>query len=227
MRAQTGDLWAHPWHGPNLRLFLFFLIAVVFVLPSMGFEGNNIPLYSDIVFSLVLVFGSMIAWENRGLFVLTLLVSIAAIGARWMAWWRPTKSLALWTVCLGMASILMITVVLLWRVFRLGPVTVMRVEGAIAAYLCIGAAWAHAYPLAASLDPGAFNVVGSDVSLASTWINYSFGMLTTLGYAGIVPAHPLERTLGSSEAVTGQLYLAVLVARLVSMQVTSSRMERR
>jgi hypothetical protein len=227
MHAQTSDLWAQPWHGPNLRLFLFFLIAVVFVLPSLGFERNNIPLYSNVVFSLVLVFGSMIAWENRGLFVLTLSASIAAIGARWMTWWRPTKSLALWTVCLGMAAILMITVVLLWQVFRSGPVTLMRVEGAIAAYLCIGAGWGHAYHLAVLLDPSAFNVAGSDVSLASTWINYSFGMLTTLGYAGIVPVHPLVRTLGSAEAVTGQLYLAVLVARLVSMQVSSTRMEQR
>lgn len=86
MHAQTGDLWAQPWYsGASLRLFLFFLIAVVFVLPSLGFEKNNVPLYSDIVFSLVLVFGSMIAWENRKLFVLTFSVSIAAIGVRWMA----------------------------------------------------------------------------------------------------------------------------------------------
>jgi hypothetical protein len=74
-----------PNRGASLRLFLFFLIAVVFVLPSLGLEKNNVPLYSDIVFSLVLVFGSMIAWENRKLFVLTFSVSIAAIGVRWMA----------------------------------------------------------------------------------------------------------------------------------------------
>lgn len=213
--------------GASLSLFLLLLIAVVFVLPSLGFEKNNIPLYSDIVFSVVLVFGATIAWEDRRLFVLTSFVSIAAIVVRWMTWWRPTTSLTLWTVCMGMAAILMITVVLLWRVFRPGPVTAMRVEGAIAAYLCIGAGWAHAYHLAALLDPGGFNVAGSDVSIASTWINYSFGMLTTLGYAGIAPARPLERTLGSAEAVTGQLYLAVLVARLVSMQVSSTQMDQR
>jgi hypothetical protein len=45
-------------------------------------------------------------------------------------------------------------------------------------------------------------------------------MLTTVGYTGIVPVHPLAHTLGSGEAVTGQLYLAVLVARLVSMHAS-------
>ncbi len=128
---------------------------------------------------------------------------------------------------MGLVAIATITAVLLWRVFRPGPVTVTRVQGAIAAYLCLGFAWAHAYHLAALLDPGAFTAAGSSVSAASTWANYSFGMLTTVGYSGIVPVHPLAHTLGTAEAVTGQLYLAVLVARLVSMQASSSRMARR
>jgi hypothetical protein len=96
----------------------------------------------------------------------------------------------------------------------------------IAAYLCIGACWAHAYHIAALFDPGAFDITGSNVSLPTTWVNYSLGMLTTLGYAGIVPVKPFAHTLGSAEAVTGQLYLAVLVARLVSMEVSAAQIER-
>jgi hypothetical protein len=96
----------------------------------------------------------------------------------------------------------------------------MRVQGAIAAYLCLGFAWAHAYHVVALVDPGAFNAAGSELSAAIHWINFSFGTLTTLGYQGIVPADPVAHTLSSAEAVTGQLYLAVLVARLVSMHVS-------
>ncbi len=71
------------------------------------------------------------------------------------------------------------------------------------------------------LNPGAFSSTGSNVSLARVWLNYSFGMLSTVGYSGVVPATPLAHTLGSAEAVTGQLYLAVLVARLVGMQLSA------
>jgi len=46
-------------------------------------------------------------------------------------------------------------------------------------------------------------------------------MLTTVGYGQIVPISPIARTLTSAEAVTGPLYLAVLIAHLVSMQLTS------
>jgi hypothetical protein len=223
MHAKTRDLLTHSWQSQaNLSLFLFLLVLVGFVLPSLGFEKNDFRLYADIVFSVVLVVGAGIAWENRKLFVLTSLVSLVAIVARWATLWSPTNSVTLWRASTGLAAILMITTVLLWQVFRSGPVTAMRVQGAIAAYLCLGYGWAHAYHIAALLDPGSFNSAGSDVSAVSTWVNYSFGMLTTVGYQGILPVHPVAHTLGSGEAVAGQLYLAVLVARLVSMQVSSA-----
>jgi hypothetical protein len=224
MRAKTRELLTLRWQSEaNLSLFLFLLVAVGFVLPSLGFEKSNLPLYADIVFSIALVVGAAIAWGNRKLFVVTSLVSVVAIVVRWTTWWRPTNPLILWRASTGLAAILMITAVLLWQVFRSGPVTAKRVQGAIAAYLCLGYSWAHAYHIAALLDPGAFNVAGADVSLVSSWVNYSFGMLTTVGYQGILPVHPVAHTLGSGEAVTGQLYLAVLVARLVSMQVSTTR----
>jgi hypothetical protein len=226
MYAKTRGPLRLSWQSEaNLSLFLFLLIVVGFVLPSVGFEKNNFPLYADIVFSIVLVVGAAIAWGDRGLFALTSLLSIVAIVLRWVAWWTPTNALVRWSQSAGLAAIAAIAAVLLWHVFRPGPVTVMRVEGAIAAYLCLGFAWAHAYHLAALLDPGAFNAAGSNISHASSWANYSFGMLTTLGYTGIVPVHPLAHTLGSAEALTGQLYLAVLVARLVSLQVSAAQAE--
>jgi len=228
MHAKSSDLLTPGWKSEaNLALFLFLLVVVGFVLPSTGVEKNNLPLYADTAFSVLLLVGTAIAWEDRRLFVLTSLVSLVAIVVRWATWWTPTNTLVLWSVATGFAAILTITGVLLWRVFRPGPVTVMRIQGAIAAYLCLGFAWSHAYHLAALLDPGAFMAAGSNFSTTSTWVNYSFGMLTTLGYEGIVPVHPLAHTLGSGEAVTGQLYLAVLVARLVSAQVSSARAERR
>jgi hypothetical protein len=226
MHAKTRNLLTLRWQSDsNLAVFLFLLIVVGFVLPSVGFEKNHLRLYADIAFSIVLVVGAAIAWEDRKLFVLTLLAASVAIVVRWVAWWTPTKTLELWSASTGLVALLMIIAVLLWQVYRPGPITRMRVEGAIAAYLCLGAGWAHAYHIAALLDPGAFNAAGNDVSVASGWINYSFGMLTTVGYQGIVPVLPVAHTLGSAEAVTGQLYLAVLVARLVSMRVSAAQIE--
>jgi hypothetical protein len=78
-------------------VFLFLLIVVGFVLPSVGFEKNHLRLYADIAFSVVLVVGAAIAWEDRKLFVLTSLAVSVAIAVCWLAWRTPTKSLVLWS----------------------------------------------------------------------------------------------------------------------------------
>jgi hypothetical protein len=182
---------------------LFLLIMVTFVLPSIGFEKHNLALYADIAFTVALVVGAAIAWGDKRVFPLAALASAVAIVVRWATWWAPAKTLMVWRVSTGLAAILTITAVLLWQVSRSGPVTMMRVQGALAAYLCLGFGWAHAYHIAALLNPGAFSAAGSDVSVASSWVNFSFGMLTTVGYAGIVPVHPLAHSLVSREAVTG------------------------
>jgi hypothetical protein len=54
-----------------------------------------------------------------------------------------------------------------------------------------------------------------------SWTYYSFVTLTTVGYGDITPVHPLARSLAVFEALTGQLYPAILLARLVSLEVQS------
>jgi voltage-gated potassium channel Kch len=52
---------------------------------------------------------------------------------------------------------------------------------------------------------------------------FSFTTLTTVGYGDIIPHSAAARTLASLEAVTGQIYLTVLVARLVGLHIVHAR----
>jgi voltage-gated potassium channel Kch len=49
---------------------------------------------------------------------------------------------------------------------------------------------------------------------------FGFATLTTVGYGDIVPRTEVARGVATLEAVAGQLYLAVLVARLISLHVS-------
>ena len=71
----------------------------------------------------------------------------------------------------------------------------------------------------ASLRPGAFSESLSAADGARAFLYFSFVTLTTVGYGDILPVHPAARSLAMLEAVTGPLYLAILVARLVSASV--------
>jgi hypothetical protein len=112
--------------------------------------------------------------------------------------------------------------VVLALVVRRGPITPRRIQGAIAVYLLLGFIWAQLYELVALWRPGAFT--GAVEGMGSLpWTYYSFVTLTTMGYGDIMPVHPLARAVAVLEALTGQLYLAIMLARLVSLELQSRR----
>src|SRR5262249_54028116 len=122
----------------------------------------------------------------------------------------------------SLVSLLIFVAVVLAHTLRAGPINFHRVQGAVAAYLLLGMTWAHAYALLATLRPGAFAGPVNATGGPRAWCYFRFLPLATLGYGDILPVHPVARSLATLEAVTGSLYLAILVARLVSLAVTQS-----
>jgi hypothetical protein len=121
--------------------------------------------------------------------------------------------------------------VMLRVIFDSRQVTVNTVAASLCIYLLLGLVWALAYSVLDVLDPGAFTCTAAAArppfrlqveSGNSTVVYFSFVTLTTLGYGDIVPTSPISRMLASTEAITGQLYLAVPVARLVGMHIAYS-----
>jgi hypothetical protein len=121
--------------------------------------------------------------------------------------------------------------VMLRAIFDSRQVTFNTVCTSLCIYLLLGLVWALAYTVVDVLDPAAFTCTVDAVKHPS-WMQlgrgntavlyFSFATLTTLGYGDIVPTSPISRMLASIEAITGQLYLAVLVARLVGMHIVHS-----
>jgi len=86
---------------------------------------------------------------------------------------------------------------------------------ALSAYLLAGIFFGLFYWILEQIGPGTFNVSG-DFSRMSAFY-FSFVTLATLGYGDIVPRSDVARGLAIIEGVGGQLFLAVMVARLVSL----------
>jgi hypothetical protein len=100
--------------------------------------------------------------------------------------------------------------------------------GAVAAYLILGVIWSLAYHLIALRMPEAFSIQGAfapgdSEALRLHLFYFSFVTLTTLGYGDIVAVHPMVRMLVILEAVAGQLFPAILIARLVSLHIQSTQ----
>lgn len=219
--AQTSlgrftEIWATEF---GLSVFTGLLVVEVFVvspLATLGVLGTGLI---DLVFTLLLICGAFALHPGRFLRVLVVILVGIAIALRWMAFWQPMP----WVVWMG--SILAVltfgcfAAIVLKRVFEAGPVTKHRIHGAVCAYFLFGLMWAAAYAFVETALPQAFNVAsgaGLSDQPASRFVYFSFVTLTTVGYGDITAVHPLARTLVVAEALTGQLFPAIIIGGLVS-----------
>ena len=110
---------------------------------------------------------------------------------------------------------------------RTDRITGDTINGAICVYLLLGLIWCHAYALLDAIEPGSFQLGGvADAAVGHSFerfIGFSFITLTTVGYGNVIPLTARAEALAIAEAVTGQLYLAVLLARFVAMEIAGRR----
>src|SRR5262249_6284462 len=148
-------------------------------------------------------------------------LGIPAITARWVNQLRPALvHPAVFLVC---ALVLLAFVIghLLYFILRAPVVNVEVLCASISAYLMLGLMWTVAYWLVDQLTPGgafSFNTNrGAQSMTGFTGFYFSFITLSTVGYGDITPVSRAARWLAAMEAMTGLLYVAVLIARLVSI----------
>ena len=109
--------------------------------------------------------------------------------------------------------------------FGPGPITAHRVRGAIVLYLSIAIVFAYLYQFIAEVIPAAFSGLtfrGADRSALSPFLYYSLTSLTTLG-GDITPVHEFARSFTVLEALLGQLFPAVILARILTLYSDEGR----
>ena len=95
------------------------------------------------------------------------------------------------------------------------------IKGGICIYLLIGLLWSLFYVLVYELDPMAFKI-GED---SINFVYFSYLTLTTVGYGDITPVNEFAKMLTNLESITGQLYLAILIAQLVGIRIAQQARE--
>lgn len=107
-------------------------------------------------------------------------------------------------------------IVIVRRVVTHEVVTAETILGALDVYLLFGMIFALVFAGIDIFSSGPF-FVGVPHAQASDYLFFSYSTLTTVGYGNLVPAGKLGQALAMVEALSGQIYLVILVARLVSL----------
>ncbi|MBN1911800.1 MAG: hypothetical protein JW818_18815 [Pirellulales bacterium] len=223
--------------GLNAHRFSVLLVAMLMLIvatpvvellePSISTFGAHLALT---VFSVVMLLSAVLAvcqrrltaWLAFSLGGPSLILHLASLFE------RPVGSMAAMYV-VDILFLTFVAVVLLYRLFEPRHVTFNVICASLCVYLLLGFVWANVYSLIALLQPGSFHY-----SLASSNpapfsmdglaypLYFSLVTMSTLGYGDIIPVSALARMLAATQAVTGQLYLVVLVARLVGLHISQT-----
>lgn len=217
---------AHSWNNwLTQRRFLVLLISLLLlalihpILSSLDLVGARLLLN---IFLTIILFTSIYAVSHKkGLFIITLCLGIPSFGARWLVQFLGTSPGILVGILSMMAAFLIfVAVSMLSHVLKDDAVTGEKISASICVYLLIGLVWACLFSLTYVLQPGSFQLENPKLS---DFVYYSYITLSTLGYGDITPLSPPARALAYVEAITGQIYLAVLIARLVALHIAHGK----
>ena len=218
------DSILHRATGENKRYttLLWSLIILFLLYPLMTRLGWS--RFWSLFFVAELLFAVYSVSEGtRSLKIAASLVTPAVLGE--LAFFFFETKETHWFAVLSVGAFLSYVVIVVYRqsVFAKCKMTADRVAGAVAVYLLVGLLWALIYGIISATDPGAFKGIESfdlgESGAQQDFIYFSFVTLTTLGYGDMSPVAPAAKTLAWFEAVFGQLYLGVTIARLVSLEI--------
>jgi len=218
--------WSSDRGLSALLVAVIVLEFVILPLEASGRLGLGVLLLVDLWTAGVLVAGtSALGWHrmSKGLVGLTAVMVGALLAVHFTSRAVPLTVVEALRSALTALFFAGLTALIMAHVLREGPTTRHRILGAVAAYLLIGFVFANVFRLIQVVDGAALQGVqwapGESNLFGFTY--FSLSTLSTLGYGDVLPVSRAARAAASFEALLGQLFLAILIARLVSLEVAA------
>jgi voltage-gated potassium channel Kch len=221
--------WQDRLRDPSLTVLLVLQVFLLFV--ALPLDATGVPIAEPVAWLLLLVVLTLVVMlSNRGVAIVTILLGLMAAAAGYALGrqWSPITASVL-----NHGGFILAFSALIWVVahalYAPGRITFHRLQGAVVVYLSVATIFANAFGLVWQLIPGAFANLPPAAPGASefaTTLYFSLATLTTTGYGDIVPLNPFARSLANLESVIGPFYLAITVARLVTMELEDRRRSR-
>lgn len=213
----------------SLTAAVIVLVLFIFVLSPLR-ELNDVGgLAVDLVFATFLGLGAWFLYDPRPIMKLFLGFLGATVILRVADFGIGGLGLDVVSALFTLIAAFLLGAMFITRALRDGRINMHRIMGAVGAFLLIGVMFSQLYRILALLVTDAF-VIGGVPAPSAVFlprVNYfSFVTLTSLGYGDITPLHPFARAFVTLEALTGQLFLAILVARLVAMELEWRQVQR-
>jgi voltage-gated potassium channel Kch len=225
-RRRLIHAWQDRFRDPALTVLLILEICAIFLAVPLAAKGLPIAkVVADTLVLAVLVVVVMLSPRWGAISLISL--GLAATAASFLL---SGEASPVSTTMLRRGGDILTFSALTWvvahAVYAPGRITFRRLQGAVVLYLNFATIFASAYAMIWELNPGSFaNLVAraAGPEEEGSMLYFSLTTLTTTGYGDIVPVDPLARSLANLESVVGPFYLAMTVARLVTLELQDRR----
>jgi Ion channel len=215
------------YQDPGLSALMVAQLILIFIAEPLAFEGFEPPLIAIGIIVAGLILLLALGSDQRGALIVLAVAGVVRLltAAADLIWGEPVVAAEGISALLGLLA-------MMWAVFEIvfgpGRITAHRVRGAIALYLAIAIIFAWLYRLITAVVPAAFSglkfAAGQHGAL-SPFLYYSLTSLTTLGLGDITPVNAFARSLTVLEALLGQLFPAVILARILTLYTDEKHRE--
>ena len=205
------------WRVSTVKL-LIALVLLFAVTPFVEELPNGDLVESGLV-TLVMIASLIAVARSPGVLMAAALLIVPAVAGKWLHYFFPHQVSAHYFLGFGIAFFGFTIYRILRFILKTAHVDAEVLSAGIVVYLMLGLLWSQAYMLLGQLTPDSFRFAlagNSDHGMDGfNAFYFSFSTLTTLGFGDITPVSKVARTLAIMETVTGTLYLAILISRLV------------
>jgi len=208
--------------------FIYLLVSILLLLLIHPFFERLVVarILLQILDSAILVTAIYTVSQNRRLFIVGILLLLPAIIGGWSMYFTESLMPELVGRSFSALFLAFVTIVMMSNVFREQEVTLDTISGALCVYLLIGLTWTFVYSVLEFLEPGSF-AVNTNASVSPRGDRYYeislfLRHVNDLGLWGHYPIDSARQGLSYVEAIVGQIFVAVLIARLVGLHIVHS-----
>jgi hypothetical protein len=223
-KARFDNFWISDVYGKLLCL----LIGLCLTVAAIHTSQIGVIMGDAFVFMVSFVIAHAFFRHHKNIYAIYIFIALVASGldAVSLLLFRSTEQAEFGSVSALCFAALQLTAILVItrRLNRKSVVTLDMVRGGICVYLLIAILWYLFYVIIDTTHPGSFNFARPRTGRYD-YLYFSFCTITTVGYGDIVPTHRLAMALCNIEAMIGQMFPAVFLARLVSLYVVSKSAE--
>ena len=217
------------WRFSLLLLALICNILFAPLVADLDLGASISSISIELAFTFLLVILVFVVGHNKNLIVLYVTIAFSALIFSWIHITHPSYHIAILSHLFSFTALTVAITLVIKESMLSEDVTMDTIAGSLCAYLLLGFAFASIYALIDIVAPASFisSIQGNEghIDLASSDLDriyFSFVTLLTIGYGDIVPASPPAKLTTIIEGFIGQVYLVVMIARLVGMHVSQN-----